>query len=78
MPARDPNKPNSSLRHVPSTEPHPFDFAGHELRRFNMDLPGNHLMDLTLDRDGHAFIEGSCGYAGGLSRIDIETGSARA
>jgi hypothetical protein len=52
-----------------------FDFAGHELRRFNVDLPGNHLMDLTLDRSGHAFIEGSCGYAGGLSRIDIETGS---
>ena len=54
-----------------------FDFAGHELRRFNVDLPGNHLMDLTLDGKGHAFIEGSCGYAGGLSRIDIETGSVR-
>jgi hypothetical protein len=54
-----------------------FDFAGHELRRFNVDLPGNHLMDLTLDANGHAFIEGSCGYAGGLSRIDIETGNVR-
>lgn len=54
-----------------------FDFAGHELRRFNVDLPRNHLMDLTLDGNGHAFIEGSCGYAGGLSRIDIPTGIVR-
>lgn len=54
-----------------------FDFAGHGLRRFNVDLPGNHLMDLTTDRNGHVFIEGSCGYAGGLSRIDVATGIVR-
>jgi hypothetical protein len=54
-----------------------FDFAGHELRRFNVDLPGNHLMDVTLDGNGHAFIEGSCGYTGGLSRMEVATGSVR-
>jgi hypothetical protein len=51
---------------------------GAELRRFDLRLPGNHLMDLLLDtRTGTIFVPGSCGYAGGLARVELASGQVR-
>ncbi len=51
---------------------------GREIRRFALQLPGNHLMDLFLDVvEGVVFVPGSCGYAGGLARLDLASGQVR-
>jgi hypothetical protein len=50
---------------------------GRVLRRWASGLAGNHLMELAVDAAGRAYAIGSCGYAGGLSVIDLDTGPAR-
>jgi hypothetical protein len=41
-------------------------------------LAGNHLMELALDPSGRwLYAVGACGYAGGLSAIDLSTGQVR-
>jgi hypothetical protein len=51
---------------------------GRIIRQWDSALPGNHLMELGLDiRAGRLYAIGSCGYAGGLSTIDLHTGQVR-
>lgn len=54
------------------------DRGGRVLRRLDTALAGNHLMEFTYQVDGgRLFAAGSCGYSGGLSVIDLGTGSTR-
>jgi hypothetical protein len=54
------------------------DISGTVRRRFDTQLPGNHLMDFALDRQARRlYVVGPCGYAGGFSVIDLRTGSTR-
>jgi hypothetical protein len=54
------------------------DYRGAVVGRWNPELPGNHLMEFDLDpAQTAAYPVGSCGYAGGLSRIDLRRGRVR-
>jgi hypothetical protein len=54
------------------------DYRGAVVARWNPRLPGNHLMEFDLDpARATAYPVGSCGYTGGLSRIDLRRGSTR-
>jgi hypothetical protein len=54
------------------------DLAGATVRRFDPRIPGNHLIEFALDRvSRRLLVIGSCGYAGGLSLIDLRSGRAR-
>lgn len=47
---------------------------GRLVRRFDSQLEGNHLMEFALDqRQSRLFAIGSCGYSGGLSRLDLSS-----
>jgi hypothetical protein len=49
--------------------------AGERTHAWELGLPGNHLMQFALSRDGmHAAAVGPCGYAGGLSYVDLDAG----
>jgi hypothetical protein len=53
------------------------DRGGEVLRSLQTGLEGNHLMRFAVDADGgYLYAVGSCGYSGGLSRLDLETGRA--
>jgi hypothetical protein len=53
------------------------DLRGRVLARLNTRLGGNHLMQFALDPERQEVDAiGSCGYAGGLSRVSLEGGSA--
>jgi hypothetical protein len=50
---------------------------GHRLQSWAPNLPRNHVMHVTLDSRGRrAVVPGSCGYTGGLSVIDLHSGTA--
>jgi hypothetical protein len=52
--------------------------AGAALARIQLGLPGNHVMQLAISPDGsEAAVIGSCGYAGGLSLVDLATRTRR-
>jgi hypothetical protein len=54
------------------------DMSGKTVRTFSSRLPGNHLMDFAPDMAHHAlYIVGPCGYTGGFSRVDLQTGATR-
>ena len=54
------------------------DRDGHELRRLDPHLAGNHLMEFALDRSrGLLYSVGSCGYSGGLVELVVATNRAR-
>jgi hypothetical protein len=49
---------------------------GHVIRTLTTGLVGDHLMEMAL-ADGAAYAIGSCGYTGGLSRIELRLGTHR-
>lgn len=49
---------------------------GHVIRTLTTGLVGDHLMEMEL-ADGAAYAIGSCGYTGGLSRIELRLGTHR-
>ena len=52
--------------------------SGKIIKTFATGLARNHLMQFTLDPLNRiAYAIGSCGYTGGLSRIDLGTGAAK-
>lgn len=54
------------------------DRRGRMVQSWKSGIPGNHLMQFALDRKGRVlYALGSCGYRGGLSRIDLESGRSR-
>jgi hypothetical protein len=54
------------------------DISGTVRRRFDVRLPGNHVMEFALDSQAQRlYVVGPCGYAGGFSVIDLRTGSTR-
>lgn len=54
------------------------DRRGRVVRTWRSRVPRNHLMQFALDRKrDRLYAIGSCGYSGGLSRIDLKTGRAR-
>ena len=54
------------------------DRDGHELRRLDPHLDGNHLMEFALDRGrGLLYSVGSCGYSGGLVELAVATNRVR-
>jgi hypothetical protein len=54
------------------------DGRGRLARAWKTEIPGNHLMQFALDRMRRlVYAIGSCGYRGGLSRIELATGTAR-
>jgi hypothetical protein len=51
---------------------------GRVLRRYDLGLEGNHVMEFAVSGDGtEAAVLGSCGYAGGLSLVDLGSGARR-
>lgn len=51
---------------------------GELLRKWDTKLQGNHMLDLALDaREVRLYALGSCGYRGGLSRVDLGTGEVK-
>jgi hypothetical protein len=51
---------------------------GHEVRRLDPHLDGNHLMEFALDRTrGLLYAVGSCGYNGGLVELSTAANEAR-
>jgi hypothetical protein len=49
---------------------------GRVVRTLDSGLAGNHLMEFALDPDRSLlYAVGSCGYTGGLSRLDLESGT---
>jgi hypothetical protein len=54
------------------------DGRGRITRAWKSRIPRNHLMQFALDRKrGLLYAIGSCGYRGGLSRIDVKSGRSR-
>lgn len=54
------------------------DRRGRIARAWKSRIPRNHLMQFALDRKrGLLYAIGSCGYRGGLSRIDLKSGRSR-
>jgi hypothetical protein len=54
------------------------DREGHEVRRLDPHLDGNHLMEFALDRSrGLLYSVGSCGYNGGLVGLAVATNRSR-
>jgi hypothetical protein len=54
------------------------DRRGRIARAWKSRIPGNHLMQFALDRKRRLlYAIGSCGYRGGLSRIDLKSGRSR-
>jgi hypothetical protein len=51
------------------------DRRGRRVAQWDPQLPRNHLMELTLAEPDTVFALGSCGYAGGLSRVSVAGGS---
>jgi hypothetical protein len=50
--------------------------AGRRVREWSLGQPGNHLMEFGLSPDGRrAAAVGPCGYAGGLSIVDLAAGT---
>jgi hypothetical protein len=51
---------------------------GELVRKWDTKQEGNHMLDLALDaREGRLYALGSCGYRGGLSRIDLKTNEVK-
>lgn len=51
---------------------------GKIIRRWNTGLEGNHMLDVTVDDQAdRLYAVGSCGYTGGLSRVDFVTGRVK-
>lgn len=51
---------------------------GRIIGQWDSGLPGNHLMEVGFDAEaGRLYAIGSCGYAGGLSTIDLHTDQVR-
>lgn len=52
--------------------------AGKVVRELDTKLEGNHLMEFAVDTaTDRLYAVGSCGYTGGLSRVDLDTGQAK-
>ena len=48
------------------------------VRRWDTGLEGNHMLDLAVDqRADRLYVLGSCGYTGGLSKVDLGTGRVK-
>lgn len=45
-----------------------------KVKKWDTKLEGNHMLDFKVDaRTNRLYVLGSCGYTGGLSRVDLET-----
>lgn len=52
--------------------------TGGIIKKWNTRLKGDHLMEFALNKPaGHLYAIGSCGYTGGLSRVDLKTGRVK-